>query len=521
LTPAGTPPSTRCEHGAIYDPTRERMVVFGGGDGYGGSTVNDVWALSLADASGWTQLAQAGSTPSAREQQSAIYDPLRDRMVVFGGYNGSYLCDVAALSLGDTPTWAGLTGDRPIKRNRHSAIYDPPRHRMLVFGGRSDAPNLYLGDLWALSLGDTLVWTQLAPSGTPPIPRYGHSAIYDPLRDRMLVCGGRGSSLPRDVWELSLEDPPAWTQLSPAGTPPNDVGGGASAIYDPVRDRTLVFYGSSVWALSLGDAPAWTQLTPAGTPPSVRRDHSAIYDPLRDRMLVFGGTNGSTPLNDVWELSLADPPAWTQLSPGATPPAARAAHSAVYDPVLDRMVVFGGGNGNGGSTLNDVWALSLTNTPGWAQLTPTGTAPSAREDQTAIYDPEHNRMIAFAGASYSSSTWRYFDDVWALGWSRNTAVDDPQARPLISGLRPPAPNPARGTTAVSYALARAGHVHLGVYDVSGRLVRQLVDGERRAGAETVVWNGTDKSGARLGAGVYFVRLAGPGLRETRRVILLR
>jgi flagellar hook assembly protein FlgD len=60
-----------------------------------------------------------------------------------------------------------------------------------------------------------------------------------------------------------------------------------------------------------------------------------------------------------------------------------------------------------------------------------------------------------------------------------------------------------------------------VYDVSGRLVRRLVDGERGAGTEAAVWNGTDESGTRLGAGVYFVRLAGPGLRETRRVILLR
>jgi len=52
-------------------------------------------------------------------------------------------------------------------------------------------------------------------------------------------------------------------------------------------------------------------------------------------------------------------------------------------------------------------------------------------------------------------------------------------------------------------------------------VRQLVDGERRAGVETVVWNGTAESGARLQAGVYFVRLAAPGFRETRRVILLK
>jgi hypothetical protein len=100
------------------------------------------------------------------------------------------------------------------------------------------------------------------------------------------------------------------------------------------------------------------------------------------------------------------------------------------------------------------------------------------------------------------------------------AVDDPAAYPLLSGLRPPVPNPARGSTTVSYAIAQAGRVQLGVYDVSGRLVRQLVDGERRAGTETLVWNGMDASGTRQEAGVYFVRLAAPGHSETRKVVLL-
>jgi hypothetical protein len=271
-------------------------------------------------------------------------------------------------------------------------------------------------------------------------------------------------------------------------------------------------YLNDVWALSLAGTPAWTQLTPSATPPSARWGHSAIRDPVRDCMVVFGG---SGPLNDVWALSLAGTPAWAQLTPSGTQPGARDWHSAVYDPVRDRIVVFGGDNGAG--PLNDVWALMLAGTPAWMQLTPSGTPPGARYWHSAIYDPARDHMVVFGGRNSSD----HLDEVWELAWSPTVAVNDPPARPLVSGLRPPAPNPARGTTAVSYAIAQAGRVQLGVYDVSGRLVRQLVDGERRAGAETVVWNGMDESGARMGAGVYFVRLAAPGLCETRRVILLK
>jgi hypothetical protein len=125
----------------------------------------------------------------------------------------------------------------------------------------------------------------------------------------------------------------------------------SSAIYDPVRDRMLVFgstrggFLNDVWALSLAGAPTWTKLTPTGTPPGGRIFQSAIYDSARDRMVVFGGYyyDGSDHyLNDVWALSLAGTPAWTQLTPSGTPPTARCYHSAIYDPVRDRMVVFGG-----------------------------------------------------------------------------------------------------------------------------------------------------------------------------------
>ena len=48
------------------------------------------------------------------------------------------------------------------------------------------------------------------------------------------------------------------------------------------------FFLNDVWALSLAN-PAWTTLTPSGTPPHGRMSHSAVYDAIRDRMIVFGG----------------------------------------------------------------------------------------------------------------------------------------------------------------------------------------------------------------------------------------
>ena len=53
----------------------------------------------------------------------------------------------------------------------------------------------------------------------------------------------------------------------------------------------------------------------------------------------------------------------------------------------------------------------------------------------------------------------------------------------------------------------ARYTALRIYDLSGRLVRTLVDGEQGAGLHTVVWDGRDSSGKKVAGGVYFYRLS--------------
>lgn len=94
-------------------------------------------------------------------------------------------------------------------------------------------------------------------------------------------------------------------------------------------------------------AQTWAQISPVGGPPGVRILHSAVFNPTNNRMIVFGGFNGHgvvalAPLcNDVWDADgLGGPSTWTQLSPTGGPPSARGYHSAVYDAVNNRMIVF-------------------------------------------------------------------------------------------------------------------------------------------------------------------------------------
>jgi len=119
---------------------------------------------------------------------------------------------------------------------------------------------------------------------------------------------------------------------------------------------------------------------------------------------------------------------------------------------------------------------------------------------------------------------------WAMpGYSRfvtyagsyPTAVEsDPLARQPIS-LRFRGPNPFGSAGRVEYTLPTRARVHLRVVDVSGRVVRTILDREQGSGAHQVEWDGLDDRGAAPGAGVYFMRLQAGPKEASIKCILLR
>jgi hypothetical protein len=90
----------------------------------------------------------------------------------------------------------------------------------------------------------------------------------------------------------------------------------------------------------------------------------------------------------------------------------------------------------------------------------------------------------------------------------------------VDFLATPSPNPFQGTTSVRFGLARAAHVRLELFDLAGRRVRTLVDGELAAGRHAAAWDGRDERGADVRAGIYFVRFAAPGRTLNARVVSL-
>jgi len=91
---------------------------------------------------------------------------------------------------------------------------------------------------------------------------------------------------------------------------------------------------------------------------------------------------------------------------------------------------------------------------------------------------------------------------------------------LVS-LGPVSPNPFATGTDIRFSLPSTAAVKIDIYDVTGQLVRTLVDEDISAGAHNVGWDGTDSSGDRVARGVYFVRMAAGEFRASEKIVLLK
>ncbi len=105
-------------------------------------------------------------------------------------------------------------------------------------------------------------------------------------------------------------------------------------------------------------------------------------------------------------------------------------------------------------------------------------------------------------------------------YSPDTGIDGLEF-PHESRLAGAMPNPCADGTSIRYSLATPGRVELRIYDVSGRLVRTLVDDEREAGWHFVPWDGRDSSGKDVASGVYFVMLHAGGETSRDKVVVVR
>ncbi len=181
---------------------------------------------------------------------------------------------------------------------------------------------------------------------------------------------------------------------------------------------------------------------------------------------------------------------------------------------------------------------SETPTAGLTYNLRVGTTPGGSEVMSALADPSdgHRYVPAFGNVGHRLS-WSLTVDTEDLYWSVQAidagfagspfapeatvgmlAVEDVPL-PSVHALRAGRPNPFRTRTTISFDLPEAAVTRLTLYDVGGRHVCTIADGEYSAGRHRATVT-SRTGGSRLYPGVYFLRMEAGEFRADRRLVVL-
>jgi hypothetical protein len=264
---------------------------------------------------------------------------------------------------------------------------------ILMVGGLEPLASLNgerFADVWRYDPATGEWWDLQAPDGPPP--RAGHAVAYDAGSGLIVLFGGALGSC----------------EYPFCGDVVNDTW-----VYDPVED-------------------SWEQRAPA-TPPSPRHGHRMVYSASADRIVLYGGDSSQAWLEDTW-LYDTDSDTWTQVAAGEQLPWRTAQHAMVYDPVSDRVVVWGGADRED----SPIWAFDA-GSGRWEQLDLDPLAGSAW-DACMVWHPGSERLLLLGGEGYmteeiaegvTSTGIRRRDHVWALDPAAGTWAElEPLPRPM-------------------------------------------------------------------------------------------
>lgn len=348
----------------FYDPGRRRVVLISPT-----SLLPPALRSEVYEWDGRRIVRLQSETPPAMAGGSMVWDAAREQAVLFGGNRlGGLTADIDVSDetwLFDGAEWRRPNlAVRPPARWEAAIGYDPLRQRVVLYGGQRTDKTL-LDDTWEW---DGARWAQVVTS-TQPGPRMNGTMTWDAARGQLVMFGGRylgdgnGSAFVRhaDLWAW---DGSAWTKLSHSADGPDlglepvlvaDPSGAALYLVAPTRTGPA----TELWSW---DGNTWRDLGSASgaVMPPTRGGLAAVWNTALDTLMLFGGGDLNTAYFDVW---LRGPSGdWVDRTPTTLAPSPRSNSHVVFDPTRAQLFVFGGAR-TFNTLSNDTWALGRARRP--------------------------------------------------------------------------------------------------------------------------------------------------------------
>jgi len=299
-------PGPRTGASMCFDPIRSRIVLFGGGGN--GFSPTDTWEW---DGATWVRRATGGHANTYRAHM--CFDPITQKVLLYAGGIGANPGDDTWLW--DGQAWALAAATGPGASTYTAIALDPTRGRIaLLRTPPGSAASMYE---W-----DGVAWTLRGTGGPTP---GSYRMATDTLRSRIVAVGGPFNQL--ETWEW---DGTAWA-FRTASTPPARYS--YAMTFAESVGRTVFFGGSPLSSIgdSLRDVWEWDGATwtmKSNAEPYDLEGPAMAYDPIRRRVTTYGWYHYVSGVGQTWEYNpeatqqglifSALPPSETTLSVGAT-----------------------------------------------------------------------------------------------------------------------------------------------------------------------------------------------------------
>ncbi len=299
MTTQSDKPTGRTGHvmASVFGTTS--IVLFGGTDDSG--YLDDTWVYDLK-LEKWSQKIPSGEIPAARTGHAMAAIHGTDKLILFGGFNDTYLDDTWIYDLSED-SWTELWySNRPDARAYHamSSIYK--QSKVLLFGGFIE-DGYEIKDTWLFDFS-SMSWIKKYPVENPPERRaFSMAPIYN--TDKVIIFGGWSMSLKSDTWIYDVSDY-SWERIihETSGILIGRQGHAMDYIF--AKDQVVMFggydtahnYNDETWVYDLNDN-IWTKKTQSSKPTG-RTSSKMVSVWAENKIVLFGGRNNDGFLDETW-----------------------------------------------------------------------------------------------------------------------------------------------------------------------------------------------------------------------------
>jgi len=100
-------------------------------------------------------------------------------------------------------------------------------------------------------------------------------------------------------------------------------------------------------------------------------------------------------------------------------------------------------------------------------------------------------------------------------------LNDNFAMPMDYKIHQNYPNPFNPMTTLSYDLPEGGPVRIAIYDMRGKIVKNLLNDYQDAGPRSIKWDATNDQGKQVSAGMYIYRIEIGDLKQSKKMLFIK